>query len=86
MTIPDVIDEVLTELGADSKRVEEARRISIALHCESSESKERIKRDLTDDEVKQYKVIIYIYLTAVITNPELREQLHKEIESKLRKN
>lgn len=77
MTIPDLIDELLTELGVDPQMVAGARREAMCIHAQSPEAKTKVARELTDDEIKYYRGHLLLYFAALVASPEFREKVRK---------
>lgn len=87
MTLTDLIDETLRSIGADEKRIDEAREFATALYTGSSaEERRKLNRELSEEEVLHYKTVILLYFAAILTSPEFRDQLYKDVQEKLKRN
>lgn len=86
MNLLNLIDEELRSIGGSQKAINEARHFAIALHCRTAESKEAVARELSQQEIEHFRVMIRMYFLAVLVSPEFRDEIRKNIKQQLDKN
>ena len=86
MTIPDIIDEVMRDIGASEDSITQCREFALAMWGGTREMKERIFQELSDDEIERYRKKARIFLVAAFCSPEFRNQLAEWVAEERSKN
>ena len=82
MTITDLLDQTMREMGCDPKKIEQARQITILRHPDFNE----LNRELSEDEIPHFRAIILMHAVAMCTNPEFRQSVMAAIKSDIELN
>jgi hypothetical protein len=86
MTMIDVIDELFEKLNVPKEELARLRLEATGLYVKTAEDKERINRELTDEEVERFRQLGALYLMAVVVSPEVRQKVKDYVDQQIRNN
>lgn len=86
MNMIDVIDEIFTKMGVPKEELNKVRLEATALFVQTAEDKDRITRELSEEEVERFRQLGALYIMTVLLDPEFRKKLKDHIGNQIKNN
>ena len=86
MTMIQVIDELMVELDVPQDQIDRMRVEAIGYYVKTPEDRQRIERELNEEEVQSLKNLGRLFILALMSIPGLQEDLVKRITKEIRNN